>query len=837
MKLIRCHIENFGTLQNADYEFSEGLNQFCHENGYGKSTLAAFFKAMFFGLPSYKSSTTKFNDRMHYYPFNAGKFGGSLVFEMDGTKYRIERYFDKKSETGDTLAVYRNGKPYDGFHEEIGKAVFGLDKESFERTAFFTETDTELCATSAIGEKLNKFVEHTDSVGFQEAASALEQAKKDLKKRGGGGKIDLMQERITSLAREIDNLQKISDSLPASYQTLHSLQEEISALQEKIKAATGKGLVAEKWKQLELLNAKQDKLNEAANQIKTRYTGGMPTFEELSEAKKETENVNTLRQLKARYTFPESKLDKLQHYEHVFGHGMPKDEALSDAGAQADEIKRIEAKLSSASTGGDERLRRLEQRFAEGLPDEKKEREALGAVEEYKKLIKSTPVAGVAPVKKKNPLHLVLAIVAAVVALTGAGLMFVNLIAGGVLLGVGVLALGIVAFLYLKGQSAATQSAESVKTAAKLKELEGAVREFLVPYGYYTQNGIVFDFGTYQQDKQDYLTMRNTKRETLSRSAAMQQRCEDLRSQLQAFFKRYQIYEEDFQLALVTLKNDLASYKALQAEEKEFYDRQESSQREVEESLRKVKNIYEKYALHETPSLEHIDGMLSDLTELTRLEKEAATIEREAQAYRLENKLTQKPQAVETDAEPLNRQLSERQRELANLQRQIADAETDAQRLDDRRAQRERAQEELFNLQERHTIISAALALLTDADRKLKADYVAPVKTAYLKYAEPIEKALGERMNMDADFRISFEHGGEERSEKYLSAGQRSIYSLGLRLALIKTMYGEKPPFLVLDDPFATLDEGHFEKTAALIQTLAKDMQILYFCCHKSRTI
>ena len=51
MRLLRCHIENFGVLSGFDYEFPAGLAVICRENGFGKSTLAAFLKAMFYGLP------------------------------------------------------------------------------------------------------------------------------------------------------------------------------------------------------------------------------------------------------------------------------------------------------------------------------------------------------------------------------------------------------------------------------------------------------------------------------------------------------------------------------------------------------------------------------------------------------------------------------------------------------------------------------------------------------------------------------------------------------------------------------------------------------------------
>ena len=40
MKLLKCHIENFGKLSNFDYVFKSGLNTIKEENGFGKTTFA-----------------------------------------------------------------------------------------------------------------------------------------------------------------------------------------------------------------------------------------------------------------------------------------------------------------------------------------------------------------------------------------------------------------------------------------------------------------------------------------------------------------------------------------------------------------------------------------------------------------------------------------------------------------------------------------------------------------------------------------------------------------------------------------------------------------------------
>ena len=100
-----------------------------------------------------------------------------------------------------------------------------------------------------------------------------------------------------------------------------------------------------------------------------------------------------------------------------------------------------------------------------------------------------------------------------------------------------------------------------------------------------------------------------------------------------------------------------------------------------------------------------------------------------------------------------------------------------------------------------------------------------------------IESIIGEKIEMSKDFEIYYESNGQNRSEKHFSSGLRSICALCFRLALLENMYLEHKPFIILDDPFVSLDEKHIEKVKELITLLSKNMQIVYFTCHQSRKI
>ena len=123
------------------------------------------------------------------------------------------------------------------------------------------------------------------------------------------------------------------------------------------------------------------------------------------------------------------------------------------------------------------------------------------------------------------------------------------------------------------------------------------------------------------------------------------------------------------------------------------------------------------------------------------------------------------------------------------------------------------------------------------AEANLKDKYIRPIKERFLKYGAMLEKALGEKVTMDKQFRVYFERSGENRSDAHLSAGQKSLCTLCLRLALIDNMYKDDAPFIIMDDPFVHLDAEHMNRARTLLAELSKERQIIYFCCHQARNL
>ena len=137
MKLLSCHIENFGGLSDFRLRFEDDITVIMEENGWGKTTLSAFLLSMFYGLPQRGKDSAR--ERARFLPWKGGTCGGSLTFAHRGTAYRILRTFGT-SPAKDTFRLYdlQTGFASEDFSERIGEELFGIDRASFLRTDFVT---------------------------------------------------------------------------------------------------------------------------------------------------------------------------------------------------------------------------------------------------------------------------------------------------------------------------------------------------------------------------------------------------------------------------------------------------------------------------------------------------------------------------------------------------------------------------------------------------------------------------------------------------------------------------------------------------------------------------
>ncbi len=837
MKLLSCYIENYGKIKGREYRFTDGINEFCLDNGEGKTTLASFIKAMFYGLPSYDARSKDFCDREHFYPFDGGKFGGNLTFEMDGKVYKAVRFFGEKREKEDTLRVYENGEEI-ALEEELGKLVFGVDKPSFERTVFLDSGEVEIASTSSIHARLNKFLEGgEDDSDLDGALKKLESAAKVYKKsKAGADKISAETARIVALNEQIANQKAKQEALEGKYRRLEALNGEIAELNRRSLAAQESNERRTQFEHYDSILEGVAIAQRRREELAARYPFGLPTEEETNAFNSYLVASSALEIEKKGAQFSAVDEEKLRQLSAQFRDDVPAEEMLQRAARDIDGLAdcKKELELLSQRDG-----RSNVGKFVGGIPSEEQMKRTEALVERHKQrkaAYERTPAWLQAEGKRSGSKRygalaafaLLLCAVGGVAFLFSTALGIAGICLGGALL----LADG---FLYLnqKSSGVATENPERARLQKEVADLEDQIKATLLPYGYYSEGGVAYDFYRMRDDLASFMKEQASEADRATRRAELEKQYSSMRERLTAFFRGYAIEGETFIKSLSALQVRIREYKDLCA-------RKELAEKEIgklgERGLEyqaKIAAYRQKYGVREATAAE----ILQDIRDDQRYRKEIADGRANAESYEREKGLGARDEGEKIDLAALQAQLQEKNDEKGVLLSDIGNEEQEIEQASGCEAEKAEAEERLKTYRQKHKLLTGAAALLEKADGRLRDKYVSPIKTEFLRYAEVLEKALGEKLRMTKDFDLRFERGGEERSEKHLSAGQKSVCALCFRLALVKNMYREQLPFLVLDDPFVGLDAIHLEKVGAVLRELSKDMQMIYFTCHESRRL
>ena len=224
MRLISCHVENFGCLHEFDYIFKDGVNVICRENGWGKSTFAAFLLAMFYGLPSKgkrgqtlsaEAGFSAMNARAAYRPWQGGVFGGRLVFEAGGRIYEAARLFgERESQDEFDLRDLETNLPSFDYSPDLGKELFRVDRESFVRTVFTAQQDCRTRPTDDVNALITDLARNAgDMESYASAQKRLKEAANRLTPRRASGRIHRLEERIEELERSTAASAGIEESI------------------------------------------------------------------------------------------------------------------------------------------------------------------------------------------------------------------------------------------------------------------------------------------------------------------------------------------------------------------------------------------------------------------------------------------------------------------------------------------------------------------------------------------------------------------------------------------------------------------------------------------------
>lgn len=142
MTIHEIKINGFGKHSNLQIDFKEGVNVIYGGNESGKSTIAAFIRAMLYGL----SGRGAQNERKKFSPWDKSvKYGGEMSFEHRGVLYRTAAFFGE-GKKDDQITLYNDTTgeivPVEAA-KTVGEVILEIPPETYDLSVYAAQLSSK----------------------------------------------------------------------------------------------------------------------------------------------------------------------------------------------------------------------------------------------------------------------------------------------------------------------------------------------------------------------------------------------------------------------------------------------------------------------------------------------------------------------------------------------------------------------------------------------------------------------------------------------------------------------------------------------------------------------
>lgn len=870
MKLLSCHIENFGKIHDYTMNFCDGTNIICEENGWGKSTFAAFIRAMFYGLEGDRKRSIEENERKRYKPWQGGVFGGQLVLEIKGKEYIIARIFkDKEANDEFELRDARTNLPSKDYTSRIGEEIFKINRESFIRTVFIEQSKCETSSTDDINAKIGHLADNSNDLNNFEAASAkLTEIINKLNPNRYTGSISKRNEEITGYERSVKGGEEIADSIKRYQEFLHEEEKLHERLKKQMKetgetqrkVAEQQSIVAKKseWERLKRAVARKMEENEICRQ---KFPGEVPILEDVKQKISECNAMERTLERVATYQVSQNEIDELALLEDVFANGIPADAELDEKFGETKKFRSLIQEFTSEqiSPTEKERLDELEPYFAEGLEsaasvsgkwnNRNTKKAALPSKQAALMALKAS-MESQRPQQSKISILLIIGII---LVLAGLIIAIVSSPIAGIIMmvaGAGLAAAGILGNKRVEPKQAGLSPElenlrktidEDEEFVAKTDE---EVAEYLIAHGKsYNEDTVSVVLQDIIEESVEYSSLKKKYQKSLDSTKTMD--LENIRQSLVSFLRTYGIISGDSKFTddLYNLKERVERYKVLKEKNRKL----ENAEKEYRGLRQGIISFLNDYCYEASDDIsaqfndirDFVDDYQDSMIALGDARKELEQFEtvniisvlNEIQideSLPTLEELNQAVQQLTEEREEVHNKIVDYNKTLENLQGEYDEWEESCAKL-----------EELKSLQsiekKKYEHVSMAKKKLELAKEVMTAKYADPIFQGFSQYYEMISSNEANCFHIDANTTITVDELGKQRDMNTLSSGYRDLVGICLRIALVDAMYQEEEPPLIMDDPFTNLDDQKVNAGLGFVEKLAEKYQIIYFTCSASR--
>jgi len=779
MRIISCHIENFGRLHSFDLKFDEGCMNIKGHNGWGKSTLAAFFRVMLYGFEGENKRGLLDNERKRWSPWQGGVYGGSLVFEYSGKKYLVTRIFGSKAmEDTFELRDLATNLVSNDFSSKLGEELFSVNAESFMRTVFIGQNDVISTTTDDINSKIGNIADSSSDLDCYEKAyaSLSDLLNKNSPKRVTGSiyKLKSNVASLQTLVRDgssiIDTMHKLDDLLNAKQDSLDELLSKRQELNKRYKEASEYKDVAAKLEVYEhiLLDEKSKKDN--ADSLLAFFNGKVAKEDDINTQMENTKKENSLKETVNLYRFTEEEKENYDELKGLFDNN-PTDmnETVEYIREWKEREERAQAELSRQA---DFKVLQAE-------------------LENAKNNTKKIPGGAIA--------GMIMILVAMGLAATSIFVLpSINLIAISVAISAIILIVGIIICVL------------------KIKKHIDENKEFL--------NIKTNDIAALQTVLLEDIKCRN-----------------DVDSRLTDYLSKYgmKFTEKDVLENLINLQKKYASFLSYNEKQAAYDD----ALFELNQLTNSIDTYLDNMNMKvDDGHQEILNEMLIKLRSYNEAKRIAdrAFIAREK--YELDNEVDRLKKIkcpkdmmnlkdISIELENVSVSIASLNEEIKDIRRQQEIMQEKKDAWEENRELLGQKEKELYEAEKSYKNMQYAKKYLGISKETMTAKYMEPLMKSFIKYYGAITGQDAKEYRLDANINLALEDKGILRDAGLLSTGYKDLVHFCLRLALIDAMYKEEKPVLIFDDPFVNLDKEKTEGAMLLLKMLAKNYQIFHFTC------
>lgn len=883
MQLIECYIENFGKFNKYHKSFTAGLNEIFDDNGWGKSTLAAFIKVMLYGFDDEKKRTGE-KERKKYEPWQGGEYGGRLTIQTEEGCFTICRTFGK-TEKNDEFKMLdaSTGAESTRFSKEVGKELFQIDRDTFFNTLYIAQTDRKAQVTNDIHARIGS-QDHIleDISGYQEVEKRIKDELNHANPKRKGGFLYDLEKRLSEMRHEQEKLPELEATVERRREQLREAKRQKAVLQDRVKLlqeqrsriSSYEGLAEKKKYYEELLKEKRTR-REMLKQAENVFPGKLPEKEDSRNLQSLADRLQTASQQEELCRLTDGEQQELKELSQRFSGCPPTEETLSIYADKHTALQRLRMELAAQklTEAEEEQLRRYQEIFTESIPTAQFEQQIentricaklQNALQEKRMTLHAVSIAQRQADKEKQE-----AARGKIVWQLPVGVLCVL---AGIFLGIlwdrliGVLVLfaGIIVCgwgLYAGKKAPDTEAGVSVEASgteqlrAEIAEEEQQTERLLKEVHQFL-SVLHNDCPDQEMDGKLYELKAeyNSYKMLLDKKARLhalgtEEQVSQLQRELYEFLQQYMPLEAEnaqmFDSALRALEQDAQRYRQLNARKQSWQQAEASRSKargELETAFRELSMLPEKNIRQQLNELnEHIQQYEQCAREAKQAERRITTFSEQENVEALmalkapENMQTAKE--LDEQIRSLEQQITAQSQSIEQYGRAL---ELSAGELDQLAA----AAEELKELEEQYARVSQQYEVL-----KLTQTYLDEAKTNLTnRYTKPLLDSLkknyeilsdGEECHytMDANIRVSLDIGSIPKELSALSMGYQDLSWICMRLAFIEAMYQNEKPFMIMDDPLVNMDENKIKGGKRLLKQLAKDYQVLYFTCHRSRSV